>query len=337
MFLSKYGKYYYVYYRNPLTGKMTKVTTKCQKKTGAYKFLQTFTESRMPKPRNVTFKEFREEILKYAKFHYAEKTIEIYTRPLDLFEKMLGNILMKYITQNQIERYKDYRITSGVSKTTVNMDFRALKAMFNIAIQWGIIDKNPCYGVKQYSIPQKEILAFTEPEIERILHAAPEGYIKDSIMFALNTGCRLREITNFQWRDIDAENKILYVRNKENFKTKTGKMRSIPISTKLNDVITKLRARNQYMNPEEYLFHRYPGIVYDGNLISKKFKDLIRSLGFPLRYHFHCLRHTFITQLARKGVNIYDIKQLAGHSDIKTTELYMHNITDDLRRAVELI
>ena len=61
------------------------------------------------------------------------------------------------------------------------------------------------------------------------------------------------------------------------------------------------------------------------------------KLGFPEKYHFHCLRHTFITLLARKGVNIYDLKQLAGHSDIKTTELYMHNVTDDLRNAVNML
>lgn len=76
---------------------------------------------------------------------------------------------------------------------------------------------------------------------------------------------------------------------------------------------------------------------YDKSYISKKFKNLLRQLDFPERFHFHCLRHTFITQLVKKGVNIYDIKQLAGHSCIETTELYMHTVTEDLRIAVNLI
>jgi len=337
MFLSKIGKYYYFFYQNPISGKRAKISTKSTKKSEAYKFLQNFKEIARPKIKLVTLNEFRDEILKYATFHYAKGTVNIYTRVLDLLNIFLGNVLIKFISQNQIEKYKAYRIGSGVSKTTVNIEFKTMKSMFNIAKSWGLIEINSCIGVKQYAMPQKEILAFTEQEIERIKASLVEDYLKDLIIFALNTGCRLNEITHCQWRDIDIEDRLLHIRNKPNFKTKTGKMRIIPMSDNLIKMIERLFIKDPEVKPEEYLFHKKPGIPFNGNFISKKFKDCLRTMKFPNRYHFHYLRHTFITQLVRKGVNIYDIKQLAGHSEISTTELYMHNITDDLRKAVNLI
>lgn len=87
----------------------------------------------------------------------------------------------------------------------------------------------------------------------------------------------------------------------------------------------------------DYVFVNASSKRLNKDHISKLFKKQLRDLKFNERYHFHCLRHTFITQLARKGVNIYNIKYLAGHYDIKTTELYMHQFTDDLINAVNLL
>ena len=69
---------------------------------------------------------------------------------------------------------------------------------------------------------------------------------------------------------------------------------------------------------------------------SKSF-NLLRLDGLRESLHFHCIRHTFLTQLARKVISIYHIKQIAGHSDIKTTEIYLHTVTDDLRNAVNKV
>ena len=51
--------------------------------------------------------------------------------------------------------------------------------------------------------------------------------------------------------------------------------------------------------------------------------------------HFHTLRHSFASSLAQKGVNLYVIKELLGHSSISTTEIYSHLNVDSLREAVD--
>ncbi len=50
--------------------------------------------------------------------------------------------------------------------------------------------------------------------------------------------------------------------------------------------------------------------------------------------HFHSLRHSFASNLAQKGVSLYVIKELLGHSSITTTEIYSHLNMDSLREAV---
>ena len=71
--------------------------------------------------------------------------------------------------------------------------------------------------------------------------------------------------------------------------------------------------------------------------MTRLFKKYVRKAELPEKFHFHCLRHTFITELIKNGININYVKELAGHSDIKTTMNYIHIITDDLRKAVNSI
>jgi site-specific recombinase XerD len=49
------------------------------------------------------------------------------------------------------------------------------------------------------------------------------------------------------------------------------------------------------------------------------------------------LRHNFASNLAQKGVSLYVIKELLGHTDIKTTMIYAHLQPENLRNAVDLL
>ena len=55
------------------------------------------------------------------------------------------------------------------------------------------------------------------------------------------------------------------------------------------------------------------------------------------KIHFHDLRHSFASNLAQKGVSLYVIKELLGHTDIKTTMIYAHLKPENLRNAVDLL
>jgi len=334
MFLIKKNKIWYVGYENPLTGKRKIKSTKSKLKKDALKFLTEFKEKIKPKPRQITLSILKEEVIKHVKFHVRKASVEKYALAFKHMEKLWGNILIKFITSDNIEKYKIYRLGMGLSKATVNIDYRSIRAIFNLAIQWGYIEKNPCKGVKQYHLDEKERLSFTEEEIKILLDAIDNKKIKHLTIIALNTGCRVEELLNLQWGDVNLISRIITIKNKDGFATKSGKIRYIPISDNLISLLYAIRPEYIDSSQDYYVVGKTNSVKLSRNYVAKVFKGCLRKLNFPERYHFHCTRHTFITQLARRSVNIYDIKKLAGHSSILTTESYFSTITDDLRKAV---
>ncbi len=342
MFLSKgYKGYYYLYYTDELTQKRKKVTTHSKLKSTANKFLLSFKPDlfvEKSKPSVISINDIKEEVLLYAQNNLSKKSVSAYESVFKNLIRILGNREIKLISFKDLEFYKSER-AKEVSKTTCNIELRTMKAIFNHAINFGSITENPAKKIKQYSLPQKERLSFNEAEIELLLSKISDINLNNIVKFGLFTGCRLNEILNAQWNDIDFENKTLMIRNKPDFKTKTGKIREIPVSNKLYDLLKALRFKQignvvEMQNSSEYIFTNMRGLKCDMNYISQKFKKYLRSAHFPEKFHFHCLRHTFLSMLARRGVSIYHLKQIAGHADIKTTEIYLDNTTDDLREAV---
>ena len=162
--------------------------------------------------------------------------------------------------------------------------------------------------------------------------------MKNIILFGLYIGCRLNEILNLQWKDIDLKEKVIYIRNKEDFKTKTGKARMIPFGEKLYTVISKmLQLDNNVIklhSPDSYVFTKQDNGKYSDSYTTHRFKHYIRKAGLPEKYHFHCLRHTFITNCIESGINVNYVQVLAGHSELKTTLGYTHIGIEDLKKAI---
>ena len=349
MFLSKgYKQTYYLYYKKhpkDSNSKYTRVSTGTTSKREANKFRDNFINT-VANTQNensnkvVYFKELQKEVIKYTSNNFENSTTQIYKRVTNDFLKIIKDKPIKQITIQDIELFKNERIKQ-VAKMTVNVDLRTLKAVFNLAIKWSWLKDNPSRHVKLLSIPQKEILSFSQEEIKLIINNIDDVTLKNIVIFGLLTGCRLNEICNVQLNDIDFENLTLRIRNKPNFKTKTGKIRNIPISDELNNLLKSiLNTENNIINlyePERYLFLTKRIAQHRKDCVTMSFKKVLRKLNLPEKFHFHCLRHTFITQLIKNGVNINYVKEIAGHSDIKTTMNYIHIVTEDLREAVNKI
>lgn len=333
MYISKgYKGEHCVYLTHPKTGRKTKLSFSTIEKV-----LLAYLEGKPAENEtSVKLEGFKSEVMQYAVNNLSSSSQLIYSRCLNNLIEVFGNLPLKHITNKDIENYKDKR-AQEVRKTSVNVEIRTLKAIFNIAVKWEYINNNPLKGIKQFSIPEAEPSVFTSSDIALILSLLPSQTLKNIVSFASLTGCRLNEILNLQIGDIDLNNRILVIRNKENFKTKSRKNRTIPISQKLLEVLEGiLFAGNILPLPDAYLFSR-DSKPFTIDYVSKQFKKALRSGNFDERFHFHCLRHTFITNLIRSGVNINHVKEIAGHSDIKTTMSYIHLVTEDLREAVNKI
>lgn len=342
MFLNKSSNgYYYLYFNCELTHKRKKISCRTKHKPEAIKFLSNFknnSETLLKQKSGIVYfiEDLKREILKYTFDNLQKNTSQIYRRVLNDMLRIIGNKPVKLITNRDIEFYKSVRLKE-VKNTTVNIDLKTMKAIFNIALKWDWVNVNPTNEIKLLAIPQKEKLSFSDVEIKLLLNNINDAYLKNIVLTALYTGCRLNEVLNIQWKDIDFSNWVLTIRNKENFKTKTGKNRRIPISEFLYSLFVSDYNIITLNEPDNYIFLSQRKIKFTIDFISKKFKQVLRKLNFPEKFHFHCLRHTFITNLTKSGVNINYVKEIAGHSDLKTTLLYVHIVTEDLREAVNKV
>jgi len=338
MFISKgYGGIYYLYFNLPGSNVRKKISTRTTKRSQAIKFLKEFEQQGIPESSETSSKPIClsvlfKEILGYAKVNYESKTYALYCHSLKNIISCLGDRLVDSLTQRDFENFKAIRVNQ-VSRTSVNMELRTLKASFYTAQRFGLVTKNPIVGVKQFTIPQKQKLAFKSEEIHILLGEITDNIIKRITLFRLYTGCRLSEILNVQIKDIDMCEKTIAILNKTDFKTKTGKLRYIPICEPLFDLLLPYGDCEK----ENYLFS-FDGVKrLNKEFVSQKFKKYLRKAQLPEKYHFHCLRHTFITNMIKSGVSINFVKELAGHSDIQTTMGYVHIEIEDLRKAMGTI
>ena len=91
----------------------------------------------------------------------------------------------------------------------------------------------------------------------------------------------------------------------------------------------------RHITSETNLVFTYKGKQWIQKTICEKFKKYVVKAGLNPELHLHSLRHTFASWLVQRGVPIYDVSKLLGHSNIKITEIYSHLRAEDLRESVE--
>ncbi len=338
MFLSKaYKGIYYLFYE--INGKRKKVSTKTKLQSEAIKFLQGFNPEVKPiiqKQKFITLSDLRTPILNYVQSNFAKDTLAQYVTTFKNLLRILGDIKIEQIGILEMEHYKNVR-AKEVKKTTCNIDIKNTKAILNLAIKLELIKENKISKVKKFHIGERKILAMNELEVKQLIQAIDNNpMLLNLVKIGLYSGCRISEILNIQRDDINFESKILNITNKESFNTKTKLNRTIPLSEEFSQLLKSILAEKT-LPDNYYLFTDKRRNKYTRGAIAKLFKPYIHKAGLNDKYHFHCLRHTFITTLIKKGVSINYVKELAGHTDIKTTMNYIHIVTDDLRDAVSKI
>ncbi|MBM4159431.1 MAG: hypothetical protein FJ216_11735 [Ignavibacteria bacterium] len=308
------------------------VSTGCKSKADAMNFFLKWKYNKHIIPKNITLEYLFDDFLSYSKVNHSPGTYLIYSNFCRLFKDFIGNKQIIHLSLKDAENYKSYRYKS-VAVPTINIEVRSLKSIFNYAVNHYYIDSNPFAKLKQFSVVQKKLLVFSDEQVNLILNSVKDDNLKKIILFALNTGCRISEILNLKFKDVDFYNRKISICNDSNFKTKTGKIRIIPI----NNVLFDLFNSNILSFNQEECFFNNDGRGYKKNYISKKFKKLIRKLRFPEDFHFHCFRHTFASKLISNGVDINTVKELLGHSNINTTLVYLHSSFNQKLNAVNKI
>jgi integrase len=291
---------------------------------------KTFKVEEISSDKKVYLKQFAHEYLGYSGTHKAPKTVLRDQLTLKTFMNQVGDRTLTTIDHKLIDQYLNSRAQS-VKKSTVNIELRHLKAAFSKGVQWGYIEKNPFGQVRPFRIPESAPLFFAEAEILNLLKSIEEHWLKEIVIFAMNTGVRIGELINLEWSDIDFGKRVIQISQKDDFTTKSKRERLIPMNNEVFELLTGFKRNGSYVFPTAEGLRRGQGFI------SKRFKRHVRKIGMDERFTFHSLRHTFASHLVQKGVSLYIVSKLLGHSNLKTTEVYAHLAPETFQEVVNLL
>jgi integrase len=332
MYLLKRNKIFHLFYKDE-AGKLHSVSTRCHRKSDANKFavqyLQQLKENSKKKT-ILTYGEFKEFYKTYASSRFTKRYQEFVGYAFQQFERIVGKeILLKNITELHIEEFIKLKL-SEAGQRIVNGYLRTLQGAFQRAVDLGFLYNNIFKNVKKLKPEQNPPLFLSREDFEKIV-AAEENYkLKFLYRFAVLTGMRMGEIRFLRWDAIDFQKGVIQIRNHNEFTTKSKKARVIPIHPLL---INQLQDMKNGIS-DNYVFQMDSKPI-DRRRLSEWFKNAGKKAKIFTEYHFHSLRHTFASWLVQRGVSIYEVSKLLGHADIKTTQIYAHLRSDDLRNAVE--
>lgn len=284
----------------------------------------------LDKVKRIRLDEFKKEYIDARDLHDVKPdTIDNDDLALRKLRQAIGDQALRLIKRDEIDKFKITLLRQKCSRTYINFLLRSLRAAFNFALSKGYISSNPfCKKDRNdqvlFKTDEKLPRHLTLDEINNLNKAVNDKDFLLLIKTAIYTGMRRSEIIRLKMQDIDLKNGMIFAR-----KTKGKKDRAIPIHDELRPA---LEAILQDIGP---LFPRWqsPGTI------SALFREYADKAGIPAKdgrnVHFHDLRHTFASYLAMANVDIYRIKELLGHSDIKTTMIYAKIKTEHLKKDID--
>ena len=257
---------------------------------------------------------------------------QVYGHAFEFFIRVCGDKKIADYTVKDVEFFKSERCNS-CSLTTVSIEFRTLHAAFNYAVKLDYLQVNPFCKSSPIRIPEKPPLYLSREEFRKLLNAEKDPDLKDFYTFAVLTGMRISEVLNLEWNAVDIERRTIHVVNHGHFLTKSGKNRTVGMNP---DVHKLLHRRKTQAGICTRVFSR-SGKELLRSFVEHRFKKAVRLAGLSDDLKFHSLRHSFGTWMANAGVSMFVLKELMGHSDIKTTQIYAHLTTSAIQEAVSKI
>jgi len=234
-----------------------------------------------------------------------------------------------------LEYLQHLREVRGNGDSAVNRTLTILRSFYRAIVAMGHLEPsaNPLAGFPSIkAVPRKLPVSLAAEQVSRLLVEPKCDTViglRDRALLALlyGTGIRATECATLRSGQIDLTSLTITVRGKG------GHERTIPLNPQLAEVLrTYHRARGPAFPTAPFFRSRFGGALTRGAVYERVRTWGQRSrVGIPLSPHR--LRHTFATHLVRAGVGLVTIRDLLGHRQITSTQIYLHVTAEDLRHA----
>jgi integrase len=236
-----------------------------------------------------------------------------------------GTRQLNTITAVDIDDYVKHLRAKKNSPGTINRKLAALSAMFTDAEERGgcnrrprlIRQLEPTHRIRYLSTDEEQLLA-------SLMIQWNQPAVLDAITVLIDTGMRVGELLTLEVKDVDLKENIVSI-----WVNKGDLPRSVPMTLRVRDIIAGRCAASR-------------GLVFY-NLTRETLRyywDRARSaMGLDDDDQFvpHALRHTCATRLVQKGVSLFVVQKILGHSSIQVTEKYAHLSQRELKDAINIL
>lgn len=236
-----------------------------------------------------------------------------------LLSKRLRNPVARLLTAEAYANERRLRLEQGVSAKTLNNELGYLRAVYNELRGLGAIAyDNPLTLVKPLQLQERELSWLTLEQVAELLVSIRSGcdnlHVEPIVLICLATGAR--------WSEAE---KLIPSRMHQGLitfsGTKSGKVRSIPISS---DLESRIRLHWRMHGP------------FTSSITSFRRALARTTIKLPKGQAAHVLRHTFASHFMQNGGNILTLQKILGHSTIVMTMRYAHLAPDHLLDAIRL-
>lgn len=276
---------------------------------------------RRPKP--LTFAEYRATWLEEGKTRrrWASRTVIQYRSILKRLGETFDPIPLGAIRPRHIAAYVAAQAKT-FEASTISRDLSVLHDLLASAVREEVIDANPAAGAEHPKKARRRWRILQPAEVGRVLKAFDDEQARTIFLTLVLTAVRRNELRGLRWRDVDLLDGALRVTDS---KTEDG-IRSIALSPRLVTALEAHYGRTAYKGDVDYVFcHPDKGTRYSEKLFAEQFRKALTAAGISDYVRpFHDLRHTALTNEAASGSSPIALMTKAGHTDMKTTRIYLH-------------
>lgn len=257
-----------------------------------------------------TVKWYKASLAGYLKYHQLK---------LQDLEQINTENLRQFLYYGRLER-------AWSAETFLN-NYKGLKSFLKWCVKQEYLSANPIEKIERPKLEKKLPKRISKQDALKLLEHAFHGkrYYKfqryrDRAVFGIMiyAGLRSKEVLGLKLLDVDLQNNVISVVN-----GKGGKDHVVPICSTLKTYLEDyLVDRHRLEKENTQFFCRLRG---DGPFTVNCLKKVVESLRSRSKVNFspHKLRHTFATMMLEGGCDIFTLSKMLGHSDIKTTTIYL--------------
>jgi len=267
---------------------------------------------------------------------FTKSTIARYRVAINLYRRIAQINCIEEVTEINVKAFLLNGRTERKWKVNSFISFYiSLRVFFRWCVKEGYLKQNPTDDIELPKMEKRLPPKLTKQDTLKLLEIVynyPYDYkflrYRNHAIFSMFVfaGLRKNELLKIKYQDVDIENLSIFVSQ-----GKGSKDRVVPMSYTLAQSLKRYLLERKRLNktcPEFFAsMNRNHGYTESG---MKRLVIQMREAS-GLKFTVHKLRHTFATLMLEGGCDIYSLSRMMGHSDIKTTTIYLAASAEHLR------